>query len=263
MTEMVLEMIRFLQKWGLWQETMILADGNAYKSSRDKRKCFQGIPYVKVEEKVDPDEYLGELSEPSPHIFDMTFDSALTEIFVYHEMELSGNEISREAWEYIFAHSQILDELIRDHSGPASRRELQEKLIDVGDREYTLWDPLEDDLSTRDGESEEAMPVYTLFDSDEDYRRFLNGEDVDLRRYPELWDLAVRYGIRYFSEWKDTILIRGGVIGHIMKELNAIFKKYGLWYEPEESWMIIGRRSIADGQRIQKFSYPRHVYTSL
>ena len=243
MTEMVLDMIRFLQKWGLWQETMILADGNAYKSSRNNEDCFQGIPYVKVKEKVDPDEYIGKLGEPSPHIFDMTFDSALTEIFNYHEMEPDRSEISPEAWKYIFEHSRILEDFIAGYGN----KELLEEMISVCDREYTLWDPLEYEsfeeyAAEHAGGSEQATPVYTLFDNDEEYRRFLKGEHVNLRENPELWDMAVEYGIRSFRAWDDSILIRGEVIEHILNELNAIFEKYGLWYEPEESWMLVGRK---------------------
>ena len=45
MEEMALEMIRFLQKWGLWTDASILTNGNRYSYSPDPKKCDCGLPH--------------------------------------------------------------------------------------------------------------------------------------------------------------------------------------------------------------------------
>ena len=66
--EMLVEMIEYLEKWGLWYDMMILANGNSYGP---------GDPLYDVEYDVDPDDYIGviESDEPrSKHLFDMVYE---------------------------------------------------------------------------------------------------------------------------------------------------------------------------------------------
>lgn len=53
LTEMAIEMIQFLQKWGLWYNTSIFTNGNSYSYSEDKDRCYHNLPYVEFEEGVD------------------------------------------------------------------------------------------------------------------------------------------------------------------------------------------------------------------
>ena len=51
---LVSDLICFLQKWGLWSDTTILANGNRYSYSSD-RTCGYGVfHYVEFEENVKP-----------------------------------------------------------------------------------------------------------------------------------------------------------------------------------------------------------------
>ena len=133
--DMLIEMITFLKEWGLWQNTMILALGNAYETSDNERDKYEGMPYVKVRENVDPDDYIDVLLDSdgedgkSEHLFDMTFESGLTEIFIDRFMELRGDEIGSKAWDYILRNSTIIDDCAEDPD--EFRREMFELNKDI------------------------------------------------------------------------------------------------------------------------------------
>lgn len=63
MEEMPLEMIRFLQKWGLWTDASILTNGNRYSYSPDPKKCDCGLPHTEFEQDVDPEKAMKGLTE--------------------------------------------------------------------------------------------------------------------------------------------------------------------------------------------------------
>ena len=57
MEKMVIELITFLQKWGLWRDVTILTDGKMYSPSRDKEDVFYDLTNVKVSTCENPDDY--------------------------------------------------------------------------------------------------------------------------------------------------------------------------------------------------------------
>ena len=57
---LVVEVIRYLQNWGLWNRTKVLACGNSYTSDDDweGQDEFRGLSDVLIENGVNPKDYL-------------------------------------------------------------------------------------------------------------------------------------------------------------------------------------------------------------
>lgn len=55
---LALDVIRFLQKWGLWRDVCIYTGGKAYRYDEDSSSSYKTIPNVKYEEGVDPEDYM-------------------------------------------------------------------------------------------------------------------------------------------------------------------------------------------------------------
>ena len=43
---LVSDLISFLQKWGLWRDTTILANGNRYSYSPERTCCYGSLNYM-------------------------------------------------------------------------------------------------------------------------------------------------------------------------------------------------------------------------
>ena len=190
--------------------------------------------------------------EPFEHVFDMTFESALCEVFDEGVLRTDYGMIEGEAWDFVFANSRFLADYLE--SELSWDRDIEEVLSDIisenaGAEEYTLWDPLEyEDFNEYQkhhdtgSEKEGATPLYTLFDTYENYQQFMKGEFSLLRQSPVLWDMVASHAKNRFSgELSDVQTeIEGEVVTNIMNEFGAIFKKYGLDYTQLYSWMIVG-----------------------
>ena len=247
MEDMVATMIRFLMKWGLWQNTKILACGNSYTTSDRSSDLFMGIPYVEIQQHVALEEFvdtdmLDDEDNLSAYPFGMTFESGLTELFQDHFMEVESETLKDDAWEYIFLNSSFIDEYSENYDG--TFKDFLREVLNTEDRAhtYSMWDPLEyesyEEYQGMNEDDGDGIPVYTLFDTYEDYQ---NGRTDSVKNSPELYEMVKRYIIR-FAEENDEITIRGEVAGHILKEFKAIFEKYGLEFEPVYDWMVVGHR---------------------
>ena len=87
--ELALEIIIFLQKWGLWKDTSIFTKGNKY--AYDKNKTYKDIQNVEFTANVNTEDYTKGLtnimdcngnrewkSYANPeHLFDMVYDGIL------------------------------------------------------------------------------------------------------------------------------------------------------------------------------------------
>ena len=88
---LAMEVIRFLQKWGLWEGTSIFTNGNRFTYTGNHQKNYKGICNVDFSKDIDPEEYLTGLigsddheegnkkkclANPE-HIFDMTYEGPL------------------------------------------------------------------------------------------------------------------------------------------------------------------------------------------
>ncbi len=228
--EMVVEMIEYLDKWGLWYEMMILACGNSYGP---------GDPLYDVEPDVNPDDYIGlvEVDEPrSKHLFDMVFEGPLFEWFSHGYMIFRSEHLEimhDDAWRYITHHSTVVEDFIsRRGSGEFMQDMLSAQSI--SDIDYSMWDPMEyESLEQYQKEYEdngEGILVYTLFDSYDDYHDFLYGKAENIRQSPELFELASKYIKKELSSYTDGLKLEGDAARYIREGFDAIFEKYGLWY---------------------------------
>ncbi len=261
MDDMAVEMIRFLQKWGLWERTRIFACKKSYDSDDDRNGDeYKGIPFVQVKENVNPADHVKSpygADESFAHIFDMTFEGPLYDIFCDGALRTRCGMIDIEAWDYILEHSSFPEELF--DSGEYGKGELLLSNIITGggeDSTYSMWDPLKYEdyneyLNSDEYErlpepeknsEEELIPAYTLFDTYAEYKSFLDGDIKLLRSNPVLWRMAVRMikNLLYQELEDDEISITGAVVLHIREEFASIFEKYGLDYELIYNWMLAG-----------------------
>ena len=236
--EMLVEMIEYLEKWGLWYDMKILANGNSYGP---------GDPLYDVEYDVDPDDYIGviESDEPrSKHLFDMVYEGPLLEWFSYGYMIFGSENLEimhDDAWEYITRHSTVVEKYISDCGS-------DEFMIDmltsqsISAKDYSMWDPMEFEsfelYQNYYEDNGEGIPVYTLFDSYKDFHDFLYGKAENIRQSPELFEMASKYIKKELSSYTDGLKLDGDVARHIKEGFDAIFEKYGLWYDLVYNGMI-------------------------
>ena len=121
---LVSDLICFLQKWGLWHDTTVLANGNRYSYSAERTCCYGSLNYVEFEENVNPEDYMRGITEERDclgnlvwrsfsnpeHILDVVYEGPLYMLLTHDTYETRKSEISEEAWEYIFDHTDILDD---------------------------------------------------------------------------------------------------------------------------------------------------------
>ena len=60
---LVLELILFLKKWGLWEDTSNFARGNRYAHSADAGKSYMGLDHVEFTTNVTPENYTSGMTD--------------------------------------------------------------------------------------------------------------------------------------------------------------------------------------------------------
>ena len=271
MEKMTLEMIKFLQKWGLWRDVSIFANGNRYSYSSDKEKKYKGIPNVSFEPDVDPEETMKGLTEDEngkliwksfanpEHIFDMVYEGSLSLLLRYGDYEPNQRDISLDGWDYIFEHTDLLTDYLLDKFGASSLQEFYDNAKNMSfmeysekDREecmYSGWDPLVFDpweeyleingLSEAEGNDEAKLtPLNELYDT---YARYIeeyeNFENMDIEEIKPIWESIVEISKKEFIRDCGAIYLPE-VAGHIKEEFSDIFERYGLWYEYCFDWSL-------------------------
>ncbi len=248
MEEMVAMMIRFLMKWGLWQNTKILACGNSYTTSDRSTDRFMDIPGVNVQKNVALEDYvdvemLEDEGNPAAYPFGMAFESSLTDLFRDHYMEIESEALEDDAWEYLFRNSPFIDDYIENYNGTFIDFLRDVLYTEDGDHKYTMWDPLEyesyEEYQRMNEDDGKGIPVYTLFDTYDEYR---SGKTESVINTPELYGMVTRFIQERLTDENEEITIRGEVAAHILKEYKELFKQYGLEFEPVYDWMVVGHR---------------------
>ena len=242
---LVVEVIRYLQDWGLWNLTNVLACGNSYTSDDDwaGQDEFRGLSYVLVESGVNPKDYLeyyDVIEDMDDHIFGMTFNSHLENVFSEGIYRADYGMIDEDIRDFILDNSNVVLKCLDSGEWGYGEELLSAILSEQGDEQkYSMWDPLkyesyeeyEKDNDCIGSGDEDLIPAYTLFDNYEEYMRFLDGELTMLRDNPVLWDLSKRFAERVIDD--DYIIeIEGGkVVSHFKKGLSDIFRKYNLRFD--------------------------------
>ena len=266
---LVSDLICFLQKWGLWSDTTILANGNRYSYSSD-RTCGYGVfHYVEFEENVKPEDYTSGITEERDcdgnpicrsysnpeHILDMVYEGPLYMLLVHDTYETRRSEISEEAWEYIFRHSNILDYFIYEKYECNDASDLLTKMLEgkYDNPEYMVWDPLvfdtwEEYQEFVNGETyktgeEEHTPTYQRYVTHDEYTadteisEFLSIEDIEPVWEGMVSDAKTEY-IKESASDEEGIISIPEIAGYVKAEFDRIFDRYGLWYDFGFPWSL-------------------------
>ena len=219
LAELVIEMIHFLKKWGMWEGVSIFTNGNRY--SYEKGNEYNGIMDVAFEENVDPEEgtkgltgqkdedgnYIWKSFANPKHVFDMTYDGPLFMLLRYGEYEVLTKDISKEGWDIIFDKTDLLDEILYFKFDATTAEEYWEKLMMEEDEEDIL--SLEEVIALWDEMEEEAK------------EEFMEGKG-----YAYGYNLGV-----------EMVSIHD-MVEYIGSEFDALFEKYDLWYDYGFSWSL-------------------------
>ena len=246
---LVVEVIRYLQDWGLWNLTKVLACGNSYTSDDDweGQDKFRGLFNVLVENGVNAQDYLtyyDEIGDIDDHVFGMTFNSYLEDMFNDGIYRASYGMIDDKIRNFIWDNSDALLKYFDSGECGYGEELLTAILSEQGDDpKYSMWDPLkyesyeeyEKDNDCIGSGDQDLTPAYTLFDNYEEYKKFLNGDLTMLRDNPVLWDLCKRLA-KYQIDDDYMIEIEGGrVVAQFKSGLSDIFRKYDLSFDTYNS----------------------------
>ncbi|MBR1478057.1 MAG: hypothetical protein IJ608_08885 [Lachnospiraceae bacterium] len=267
--KLVQELIVFLQKWGLWEGTTILANKNRYAYSSDVGKTYQDLTNVEYEENVEPETYTTGITEQTDcngkpvcrsfsnpeHILDMVYEGALYMLLAHGTYETEKSEISKEAWEYIFANTNILMDYMYEKYDCINASDLLKKILNdkFDNPEFTAWDPLvfdtwEEYQEFADGEAyitgeEELTPAYQRYGTYEEYLADMEiSESLKVEDIEPVWEQMVRDAKREFikdcSTTQNEIISLPELAGYIQSEFDKIFNRYELWYDFGFSWSL-------------------------
>lgn len=267
---LTIELIRILQKWGLWTDVTIFTNGNRYKHSYEKKDIYNGLPYLSFSENINPEDYttgyveifacngkrsyIEKCFDNPEHIFEMVFEGPLYALLNYEEYVVDIEEISDEAWEDIFSKTDILEEYIADRYGVYEK----EELANLSDPDFPVWDPL-----VFDTWEEYQRFVYGISDEekvkctpnskrdDGSYDEWLNEQNAIESEFDHRWEalegsfevqwenLKCKAKKELVSDYFYESVLRSEFnvfAGNIISEINEIFSKYGLWYEQTFEW---------------------------
>ena len=273
MEKMVIELIRFLQKWGLWQDVTILADGKAYfPGCNNKGDLYCGLPNIKITVCENPEDYTTGITDETDcygnchpvwknfsnpeHILDMVYEGPLYMVLRHDTYEgVKKSDISPDAWDYIFAHTGILEDYMYEKYELASPEEFLAQILEdrFDNPDYTAWDPLvfdtwEEYQDFVNGEAyengeEKLTPAYQRYGTYEEYLADMEiSESLSMEDVKPVWEQMVADAKTEFI--RECALDETGIIsipeitGYLQSEFANIFNNYGLWYDFGFSWSL-------------------------
>ena len=269
MEKTVIELINFLQKWGMWQDVTILADGKAYFPACNNEDVYCGLQNVKITVCENPEDYTRGITEERDclgnpvwrsfsnpeHILDMVYEGPLYMLLTHDTYETRKSEISEEAWEYIFDHTDILDDYLYEKYECQCASDFLEKILEdkFDNPDYPVWNPLvfdtwEEYQEFVNGEAyetgeENLTPTYQRYGTYEEYMADMEiSESLSVEDIRPVWEQIVSDTKTEFV--RKSVLEETGIIsipeiaGHIKTEFDKIFDRYGLWYDFGFSWSL-------------------------
>lgn len=268
---LVSDLISFLQKWGLWRDTTVLANGNRYSYSSDITCRYGGFSYVEFEESVKEEDYTTGLTEESDcegnrvlvwrsfsnpeHILDMIYEGPLHMLLKHDTYETRKSDISEEAWEYIFNHSDLLDDFLYEKYECNDASDLLAKILEdkFDNPNYTAWDPLVFDTweeykefvsgeAYENGE-EKLTPAYQRYGTYDEYLTDMEiSESLSIEDIEPIWEQMVsdakKEFIRECALDEQGIMTIPEIAEYVRSEFDKIFDRYGLWYDFGFSWSL-------------------------
>lgn len=243
-----LDIIVFLEKWGLWRGVQILTNGKCYS--------FDENGELMIHEEIHPEGYtkgLGQFgcegrfewkdySNPE-RLLDMTFEGPLSLLLRHGEYEVSLEDMSQEARDIIFADHKPDD--VEEEIDELMNREYQwidpdefdsyvewEQLTDYCEGEFDIY---EEDIIRPGFKSDKKESDNLEFSSREEYEDFL--AKLYTARESKVRDYLTEDADDdcYYS---DTFYDDGHIADSITNEFREILEKYGLWYDLGFSWTL-------------------------
>ena len=265
---LVFEMVNFLSKWGVWRDVSIFTDGKRYSSFPGKK--YKNLINTECREVLNTEKYLEgpicseieglkniewkSLSNPE-HIFDMTFEGALSTLLRYGDYEVQKGDISKEAWDLIFENTDILSELLYEKYECSDIEDLLNRIIEerLGNSDYSSWDPLvfdtwEEYQVFKNGEpypdgEEGLVPNYQRFGTYSEYIDCI--EETEVMDVEDVIPILEKMKEEVKQEFLNDCMKKGDelifipeVATRIKEEFDSLFDKYGLWYENCFSWSL-------------------------
>ena len=236
---LAMDIVTFLQKWGMWQDVQIFTGGKCYTDDRGK---------VAIRNEKHPEKYLvgpierdcnggiiwKEFSNPE-RLLDMTFEGPLSLLLRHHEYEVKIGDVADEVRRIIVPET---DECFE---------EVEELVEEYLEGKYS-WDPAEFDSF------EEWLELNQYCDMDLfDHKNYSDGREIEFSSREEYEDFLMYQAVEreliiadYFedeicdeAEWDLEIFYDNNRIASmIIEEFNNLLEKYGLWYELCFSWSL-------------------------
>ena len=263
------DMIRFLQTWGLWEDTVILTKGNKYAYTKDGNETFRNLRHVKVMEGIDPEKMMKGCTEEDDcqgrpiwrsyanpeHVFDMVFEGPLCALLGYEVYEPVKADIGEEAWNTIFQNdtdNSIMRDFLHKKYGCADAEEYLEK-IQKEELDYSEWDPLEFDTwdeylefigYQEPGESENIKRFRTYAEYEDYCELYCQTGVSDVE---PIWELMVEDArkefIKDFKRNERERICIPGMTSIVLHKLRNLLEGYGLYYNTCFTWSATCFRS--------------------
>ena len=241
---LAMDIVTFLQKWGMWQDVQIFTGGKCYTDDRGK---------VAIRNEKHPEKYLvgpiervcnggiiwKEFSNPE-RLLDMTFEGPLSLLLRHHEYEVDTGKVSEEVRRILLPETSEVADEVTDYVST---------LLDgqIG------WDPTEYDsyeewLELNDFDDMEDISVTNNdiginpleISSREEYEDFL--EKCEVTRELKIWEYFEDYVYKAPADDDVMFFDDGKIAGMVLNEFDELLAKYGLWYELGFSWSLTAYR---------------------
>lgn len=257
--QLVYEVLSFMQKWGLWRDSSIIANNTAWIHTYDNSVKYRDLPGVEIVTPVFAEEGTEESAEygivtewnlyANPEqIFDMTFEGPLYELLNCGEYSVSACDITDgSAWDEIAANTNIIETQLMEYIGVYDAWDLQEQLLfnpdELKEMGYIVWDSSDfdswEDFQYFSGETEEGIYLEpNLAEVSDEWQEFIH-QVTDLESVNRAWDTFIEQAkVLYREEMYDTISDRGKLANLVSKAFDKIFDKYGLYWVPGFSWSL-------------------------
>jgi len=241
---LAMDIVNFLQKWGMWQEVQIFTGGKCYTDDRGK---------VAIRDEEHPQEYLvgpterdgngeviwKEFSNPE-RLLDMTFEGPLSLLLRHHEYEVDAGKVSDEVRRILLPETSeasdeagcYADDFIDKQRGwDAAEYDSYEEWLELNE----FYDMEDINVTTEDIRSNP-----TEFVTKEEYEAFL--DKCEVIREHKIRDYFEDYFDKT-SECDDSMFFDDGEIaGMVLNEFDELLARYGLWYELGFSWSLTAYR---------------------
>ena len=236
---LAMDIVAFLQKWGMWQDVQIFTGGKCYtdekgelviRNEKHPEKILEGISHYDCNGHA----VWKDLSN-SERLLDMTFEGPLSLLLRHHEYEVKIGDVSDEMKHIIVPET---NECLEEVAG------LVEEYLEG---KYS-WDPAEFDSF------EEWLELKQYCDMDLfDYKNYSDGREIDFSSREEYEDFLMHRAVErenviyeYFeddicneSEWDSKVFYdKGRIASMIIQEFSDLLEKYGLWYDLCFSWSL-------------------------